>query len=163
MSEFVVLILRQAQDAAGRTAGVCVTAVAVSSGAVAGRSTPVVTATPLFSTDLADNDSAVFILPSAAPGSGGFVSQIDNQAAFSSLQAIAPYLAALPAPALPAARPMPGWLAARTQQQALLASRTSRPVHRTDTRRPRPGNRPTRAVAAPRTPPKPPVVWMAAR
>ena len=180
MAEFVVLILRQTADASGRATGLSIAAVKVSSDIVGTQTVPLVaSATPFFTTELALRDSAMIILPDgAAMGTNPPLSPMataqdcaDNNAG------AAPLAAGVPAP--PAhtqttrttgeqpstrpARPMPGWLAAHAGRQALLTGRTSRPLNRASSRRPRLGNKPARRIEAPRRCPKSTVVWMAAR
>ena len=60
-------------------------------------------------------------------------------------------------------RGIPGWLTARAKREAALARRTSRPLDRAASHRPRPGNQPARRAAKPRKTSARTVVWMARR
>ena len=160
MAEFIVLILRQTADAAGRATGLSIAAVKVSSDAVLPQSLPLGAAViPFFTTELALNDTAMIVLPDASEsGANALVPLTASPPAIA-----APYIPPDAGPSTIPARSMPGWLAAHASRQSLLVGRTSRPLNRATSRRPRPGNRPARRIEAPRCSPKRPVVWMAAR
>jgi hypothetical protein len=160
MAEFVVLILRQTADAAGRATGLSIAAVKVSSDATIPQTLPLgAAAFPFFTTELALHDTAMIVLPDAsASGANALVPMTASPTAIAA--------ASIPPDAGPStnsARSMPGWLAAHASRQSLLAGRISRPLNRATSRRPRPGNRPARRIQAPRCKPKRTVVWMEAR
>jgi hypothetical protein len=160
MAEFIVLILKQTADAAGRATGLSIAAVKVSSDAAHSQTLPLsAAAVPFFTTEFALHDTAMIVLPDApVPAANTPFPTIANPLTIAP-PAQAPGAGSLP----PHAWPMPGWLAAHTSRQALLAGRTSRPLNRATSRRPRPGNRPARRIQAPRCTPKRTVVWMEAR
>lgn len=180
MAEFVVLILRQTADAAGRATGLSIAAVKVSSDAATPQTVPIAASTaPFFMTEFGLQDAAMIVLPGGSEmGAIPLLAAMatpqvcaDNSAVAGSAVADVPTLpnftqnTRVPEeqPSPPPRRPMPGWLAAHAHRQAVLAGRVSRPLSRASSRRPRPGNRPARRIEAPRHSPKSTVVWMAAR
>ena len=64
MAEFVVLILRQTADAAGRATGLSIAAVKVSSDAATPQTVPIAASTaPFFMTEIGLQDAAMIVLP----------------------------------------------------------------------------------------------------